>query len=183
MQNSESCLETSPHPGDQRSLSLIHGECPRPFCRSGQGGPCWEGRPGFHTIPSLPSSGPQLSMGIKGAGHMAPASSEDSHKTNRRGSLGRCLQVTGRWPGLTDALVLRRSLVLSLIQHQHARLRASGSGRIDRALSGSTGLAVLAPPWLPAQPQTLGTGAQTGHRGRVRPLEEWASRAGRGLGP
>ena len=96
---------------------------------------------------------------------MAPASSGDSYETNRRGSLGRRLQVTGRWPGLTDALVLRRSLVLLLIQHQHARLRASGSGRIDGALSGSTGLTVLAPPWLPARPQTLGTGAQTGHRG------------------
>lgn len=77
---------------------------------------------------------------------MAPASFGDSDETYRRDSLGRRLQVTGRWPGLTVAPVLRRSLVLSLIQHQHARLRASGSGRVDRALSGSTGLAVLAPP-------------------------------------
>lgn len=64
---------------------------------------------------------------------MASVSSGDSYETNRRGSLGRRLQVIGRWPGLPDALVLRRSLVLSLIQHQHARLRTSGSGRIDGA--------------------------------------------------
>lgn len=110
---------------------------------------------------------------------MAPASFGDSDETNRRDSLGRHLQGTGRWPGLTDALVLRRSLVLSLIRHQHTRLWASGSGRVDRALSGSTGLAVLAPPWLPARPQTLGTGHRLGtgaesvrwKRGRVGPGE------------
>ena len=102
-----------------------------------------------------------------------------TQETNRRGSLGRRLQGTGRWPGLTDAPVLRRSLVLSLIRHQHARLWASGSGCVDRALSGSTGLAVLAPPWLPARPQTLGTGHRLGtgaesvrwKRGQVGPGE------------